>query len=119
MHAKPNCNSRHDTLRAGIVIRKTAFEKNSQVRWVGSASAPMRYDAAAMAQIDWEKEHQRLAALYAAMEQGELEQIAAQSESLTEVARQALHSEMSSRGITALRETSKRPLRTRNHRTPR
>jgi hypothetical protein len=70
----------------------------------------MRYDAVAMAQIDWEKEQQRLAALYAAMEQGELEEIAAQSESLTEVARQALDSEMSSRGMTALLGTSKRQL---------
>src|ERR1700730_11930302 len=70
----------------------------------------MRYDAVAMAEIDWEKEHQRLAALYAAMEQRELEEIAAQSESLTEVARQALDSEMSSRGMTVLLETSKRQL---------
>jgi hypothetical protein len=61
-----------------------------------------------MAHIDWEKERQRLAALYAGMEQGELEEIAAQGESLTEVARQALHSEMSRRGISVLLEASKR-----------
>jgi hypothetical protein len=35
----------------------------------------MRYDAEAMAPIDWEKERQRLTALYAAMEQGELEEL--------------------------------------------
>ena len=68
----------------------------------------MRYDAVPMTQIDWQKERQRLTALYAGMEQGELEEIAAQSESLTEVARQVLHSELSRRGISALLETSKR-----------
>lgn len=67
----------------------------------------MRYDAEAMAPIDLEKERQRLTALYAAMEQGELEEIATQGESLTEVARQVLHSELSRRGISALLEASK------------
>jgi hypothetical protein len=47
----------------------------------------MLYDPEAMVQIDWEKERQRLAALYAGMEQGELEQIADQAESLTDVAK--------------------------------
>jgi len=58
-----------------------------------------------MAQMDWEKERLRLAALYAGMEQGELEEIAAQKETLTDVAIQVLRSEMSRRGMT-LPETS-------------
>jgi hypothetical protein len=88
------------------VNQKNGFEKNSPIMWVGATSARMRYDAEAMAHIDWEKERQRLAALYAGMEQGELEEIAAQSESLTEIARQVLHSEISRRGMKALPETS-------------
>jgi hypothetical protein len=36
------------------------------------------YDADSMTQIDWEQERQRLAAHYAAMEDGELRKIAAQ-----------------------------------------
>jgi Putative prokaryotic signal transducing protein len=55
-----------------------------------------------MTKIDWEQERQRLAALYAGMEQAELEEIAAQAESLTDVAAQVLRSEMSRRGMTAL-----------------
>jgi hypothetical protein len=60
-----------------------------------------------MAQIDWEKERQRLAALYAGMEQGELEAIAAQAGSLTDVARESLRSELSRRGLPPLLEVSK------------
>ncbi len=60
-----------------------------------------------MAQIDLEKERQRLAALYAGMEQGELEEIAAQAGSLTDVAREALRFELSRRGLTPLLEASK------------
>jgi hypothetical protein len=90
------------------VNEKTAFEKNSLGAF-GAASAPMRYDAEAMTQIDWEKEHQRLAALYAGMEPGELEQIAAQAETLTDVAKQALRAEMSRRGMSPLLETRPDP----------
>jgi hypothetical protein len=60
-----------------------------------------------MAQIDWEKERQRLAALYAGMEQGELEAIAAQAGSLTDVARESLRSELSRRGMPPPPEVSK------------
>jgi hypothetical protein len=59
-----------------------------------------------MAQIDWEKERQRLAALYAGMEDGELREIAARPESLTDVALQVLRSEMSKRAMTPLPERS-------------
>jgi hypothetical protein len=52
-----------------------------------------------MSQIDPEKERQRLAALYGGMEDLELEEIVAESESLTDVAKQALQSELSKRGI--------------------
>ena len=64
----------------------------------------MLYDLEAMVQIDWEKERQRLAALYAGMEQGELEQIAAQAESLTDVAKQAIRAEIARRGMPPLLE---------------
>jgi hypothetical protein len=59
-----------------------------------------------MAQIDWTKEHQRLTALYAAMETGELQDIAAHPELLTDVARQVLRSEASRRGMGPILETS-------------
>lgn len=47
-----------------------------------------------MAKIDSEKERQRLAALYAGVEEGELEEIASEPESLSDVALEALRSEM-------------------------
>jgi hypothetical protein len=52
-----------------------------------------------MSQFDRENERQRLAALYGGMEELELEEIAADTESLTDVARQALRSEMLRRGM--------------------
>jgi hypothetical protein len=58
-----------------------------------------RYHAVVMSQIDPEKERQRLAALYSGMEDLELEEIAKDSESLTDVAKQALQFELSQRGI--------------------
>lgn len=60
-----------------------------------------------MAQMDWEKERQRLASLYASMEDAELQEIATRPESLTDVARNVLRSEMSKRGMPPLPETSK------------
>lgn len=60
----------------------------------------------AMAQLDWHKERQRLAARYAAMEQSELEEIAAHPESLTDVAKQVLSSELSKRGMPALLDSN-------------
>ncbi len=59
-----------------------------------------RYHAQAMTPIDSEKEHQRLVARYAAMEDGELEKVALDFPSLTEVAKSVLHSEMSRRDLT-------------------
>jgi len=59
----------------------------------------------AMATMDWEKERKRLAEWYAAMEDAELQEIANRPESLTDVARQVLRSEMASRGMPALLET--------------
>src|ERR1700737_2018034 len=55
-----------------------------------------------MVQIDWEKERQRLTALYTGMEEAELKEIAEQRGSLTEVAQDVLQSEMSRRGIPLL-----------------
>lgn len=52
-----------------------------------------------MARRDWEKERQRLAALYAGMDPAELREIATRPELLTDVARDVLRSEMSKRGM--------------------
>src|SRR4051812_33431824 len=60
-----------------------------------------------MAQIDLNKERQRLMSLYAGMENEEIEEIASQADSLTEVARDALRSEMLRRGMPAFPEKIK------------
>jgi hypothetical protein len=54
-----------------------------------------------MGQIDDQKERRRLAELYAGLEDGELEEIAGDANSLTQAAREALRSEMLSRRIEA------------------
>jgi hypothetical protein len=54
-----------------------------------------------MGQSDEQKEGRRLADLYASLEDGELEEIAADADSLTEMAREVLRSEMLSRGMHA------------------
>ena len=54
-----------------------------------------------MGQIDEQKERRRLAELYAGLEGEELEEIAADADSLTEMAREALRSEMLNRGMQA------------------
>lgn len=54
-----------------------------------------------MGQIDERRERKRLAELYAGMEKGELEEIAGDAGSLTQVAREALRSEMLGRGMEA------------------
>jgi hypothetical protein len=54
-----------------------------------------------MGHIDAPRERRRLAELYAGMEKGELEEIAGDADSLTPVAREALRSEMLSRGMEA------------------
>lgn len=58
-----------------------------------------------MAEMDIEKERQRLAKLYAGMEPGELEEIASDAESLTDVARKALRLEMARRGLSSPAQT--------------
>jgi hypothetical protein len=60
-----------------------------------------------MAQMDWERERQRLTEWYANMEDAELQAIAIRPESLTDVARQVLQSEMSKRGMDPLTGTGK------------
>jgi hypothetical protein len=60
-----------------------------------------------MAQMDWEQERQRLARWYANMAYGELQNIATRPESLTDVAREVLKSEMAKRGMPPLQESSK------------
>jgi len=52
-----------------------------------------------MTRIDPEQERQRLAAVYAAQSDGELEQVAAQVADLTEIAREALRVELAKRGL--------------------
>jgi hypothetical protein len=66
-----------------------------------------------MGEINEQKERRRLADLYASLEEGELQEIAGDADSLTAVAREALRAEMLSRGTPARREaketsTSKR-----------
>jgi hypothetical protein len=54
-----------------------------------------------MGQIDEQRERKRLEELYGSLENGELEEIAGDAGSLTPVAREALRSEMLSRGMEA------------------
>lgn len=54
-----------------------------------------------MARTDWGKERERLAGIYAGMSDGELEKVAGEADSLTDVARGALRSEMLGRGMSA------------------
>lgn len=54
-----------------------------------------------MGQIDDQKERRRLAELYASLEEGELEEIAGDANSLTQAAREALRSEMLRREMLA------------------
>src|SRR5579864_952157 len=60
-------------------------------------------------QIDWDQERRRLEALYAAMSDGELQEVADDSDSLTDVARMALRAEMFRRGMEAPPETKIQP----------
>jgi hypothetical protein len=52
-----------------------------------------------MSKVDWEKERQRLTERYFAMEDGELNKIAADWDSLSDAARDVLQAEMSRRGL--------------------
>lgn len=52
-----------------------------------------------MPQTDWERERARLQAVYAAMSEGELQEVADDADSLTNVARTALRAEMLRRGM--------------------
>jgi hypothetical protein len=54
-----------------------------------------------MGQINEQRERRRLAELYASLEEGELETIAGDADSLTPVAREALRAEMLGRGMEA------------------
>ena len=72
----------------------TASKQYEEVLWRG-------YDADVMGQIDEQRERKRLVELYAGMEKGELEEIARDAGSLTPVAREALRTEMLSRGMEA------------------
>ena len=74
-----------------------------------------------MGQSDEQKERLRLAELYASLEDGELEEIAADVDSLTELAREALRSEMLRRGMQAPpaeKEDSKTACSEREHSGP-
>lgn len=61
-----------------------------------------------MPQIDWERERARLQALYPAMSDEELQKVADDADSLTEVARTVLRAEMLRRGLEAPSETRAR-----------
>lgn len=62
-----------------------------------------------MPQIDWERERARLQAVYAAMSDGELQEVADDADSLTDVARTALRAEMLRRGMEAPLEVKAEP----------
>ena len=55
-----------------------------------------------MAQMDWEKERLRLTSSYSRMEDGELQQLAGDADSLTDIARETLEAELSRRGLQSL-----------------
>lgn len=59
----------------------------------------------AMPGTDWERERERLRAVYAAMNDGELQEVADDADSLTDVARAVLRAEMLRRGMDAPPET--------------
>ena len=59
----------------------------------------------AMPGTDWERERERLRAVYAAMSDGELQEVADDADSLTDVARAVLRAEMLQRGMEAPPET--------------
>jgi hypothetical protein len=61
--------------------------------------APNEYDLQAMSKVNWEKERQRLTERYFAMEDGELNKIAADWDALSDAARDVLQAEMSRRGL--------------------
>jgi hypothetical protein len=63
------------------------------------ASAPCEYDLLAMSKVDCEKERQRLSERYFAMEDGELNKIAPDWDSLSDAARDVLRAEMSRREL--------------------
>lgn len=71
-----------------------------------------------MGQIDWDKERERLQALYAGKEDAELEEIAAEAQSLTDAARAALRSEMLRRGLSPPSEDITPPMRSRKDQPP-
>lgn len=58
-----------------------------------------------MPQIDWDRERARLQALYAAMSDAELQEVADDADSLTEVARATLRAEMLRRGMETAEDT--------------
>ena len=60
-----------------------------------------------MSEIDSEQERRRLTALYSQMAEGELQEIAAEASTLTEVAQRALPDEFQRRGMRAVAEAPK------------
>lgn len=73
-------------------------------------SQPWRtYDACVMPQIDRDRERARLQALYAAMSDEELQEVADDADSLTDVARMALRAETLRRGMEAPPEKKTQP----------
>lgn len=64
-----------------------------------------------MPQINWNRERERLRALYARMSDGELQEIADDADSLTDMARAVLRAEMLRRGLEAPPEKKTQPER--------
>src|ERR1035438_5025341 len=60
---------------------------------------PLAYDCSLVSEMDSDKERERLRALYGGMEDGELNKIASDLHTLTDVARETLRAEISRRGL--------------------
>jgi len=59
----------------------------------------LEYDSSAVTMIGPEQERRRLAEVYAAQSDGELEQVAAQMSDLTDIARETLRVKLAKRGL--------------------
>jgi hypothetical protein len=87
--------------RRGTVVKGLALWTFWLRRAVISIGAQHRlaYIARTMAAYDWEKERHRLEKWYAGMVDGELEKLAGEAGSLSDVAREVLQIELSRRGL--------------------
>lgn len=85
-----------------IHVRRSEFVVKRERLWAQlGPRRPVSYTAPTVANHNAEKERRRLAQVYAEMTDGELEKLAADAGSLSDVARQALRTELSRRRLSA------------------